>query len=565
RNSSVRSRRPRRGPRSNSEHNKRRWSVSARSRRWLRRPRNSSVRSRRPRRGPRSNSEHNKRLRREPRNSSEPRKRLRGSAKRKPKSRGASGCFLRNGPLDGLREEGRAGAEWGSGFAFQFLESKNPIGPETRWACGWCAGGPPTGGLRNLPRRESLLAFPTVVCIVPRPAWRTAFAFHPISSGCPSAPRGSGGLVVWRGARLSCESPRALAVVSIAGEWMDGDTENLRRAPVDNAENTWNPTRSMKPHFVTASVDPSFPTPHPSCLARFGLLPNANLPYVIVGMFTASHQPIAQRLADSLATLKLPHLLFEVPSVHRSTSPKGNFDPSGTKPNFIANCLRILGRPLVYVDCDVVFCHPPTLFDQLVQEKIDFGILNWLALERNDAYKPVVLEDASSSNEIQRRFFQISHQIPFSSQNQLLCSGAVQFWGQSESAFSLLAAWHECILNHPQVPDDHCLDCAFNNTLSTPESPLRSFWLPKSYARYAWWIFDEPIIDHPQFPYAGSDWASLESGEGKKRIHLEQLTPRDPVWAFPEQLIFDAQSKVCYRVEGSLPVPVGKLDNAVFL
>jgi hypothetical protein len=60
----------------------------------------------------------------------------------------------------------------------------------------------------------------------------------------------------------------------------------------------------------------------------------------------------------------------------------------------------------------------------------------------------------------------------------------------------LLRAWEEQITAFPGHADDECLNVAFNLSSAPPQY----FWLPKEYARYAFWIYAKPIIDHPEIP-----------------------------------------------------------------
>ena len=43
--------------------------------------------------------------------------------------------------------------------------------------------------------------------------------------------------------------------------------------------------------------------------------------------------------------------------------------------------------------------------------------------------------------------------------------------------------------------------------------------MPKSYARYAWWIFDQPVIDHPQMPNTTTKWNEVTDINGRKRYY----------------------------------------------
>jgi hypothetical protein len=112
-----------------------------------------------------------------------------------------------------------------------------------------------------------------------------------------------------------------------------------------------------------------------------------------------------------------------------------------------------------------------------------------------------------SSNQL----YEFSHSIDFLSDDQLICSGAVQFWSNSIASYNLLKFWQFVITSNPSSADDCCLDLAFNNYCSLYTNEINFLSLPKSYARYAWWIFDQPVIDHPDFPNSNNIWREPEN------------------------------------------------------
>jgi hypothetical protein len=63
--------------------------------------------------------------------------------------------------------------------------------------------------------------------------------------------------------------------------------------------------------------------------------PASALSYLIASLYTASHRPLAERLAASLTRFGLPYALYEVPTVHRSLSVRGTDDPAYTKASFV--------------------------------------------------------------------------------------------------------------------------------------------------------------------------------------------------------------------------------------
>ena len=153
------------------------------------------------------------------------------------------------------------------------------------------------------------------------------------------------------------------------------------------------------------------------------------------------------------------------------------------------------------------------------------------------------------------------------SDTQLLCCGAVQWYANTTAARGLLKAWQHVIAHSPGSADDKCLDLAFNN-LTAVAQPLRTAWLHKSYARYAWWIYERPVIDHPEFPASGAGFIPLEQLEGRPRIHLDRVsTPRvHPV--FPRELLIDTEMRTLLRlfearwhVVGSVSTPLWPPGN----
>jgi len=245
---------------------------------------------------------------------------------------------------------------------------------------------------------------------------------------------------------------------------------------------------------------------------------NDSVPYVILIAATDSHSEPASRLVGSIKELGLPFVSLRIPAIHRSVSPNGTDDLDYCKAHLISTVMADLKRPIFYLDSDVVVKSRPFLIEYLCAEDYDFGVFNWLALGSNQAYKPT---DARRSESVVYRF---SHSIDAISRTQLICSGAVQYWGYSNKSSELINLWRDCVANNPGCPDDHSLDYAVNNLNSADE--LKSFWLPRAYARYAWWVLDAPVIDHPDYPNPGSGFTPLSEFRGKPRVHMDQLSPR---------------------------------------
>src|SRR4051812_4514148 len=79
---------------------------------------------------------------------------------------------------------------------------------------------------------------------------------------------------------------------------------------------------------------------------------DGSAPFLVTSIFTKSYQEKAERLAASLERHGLPHALFEVPSVHRSISSKGNDDIRYCKPHFLSWALAHFDRPILFIDSD---------------------------------------------------------------------------------------------------------------------------------------------------------------------------------------------------------------------
>jgi hypothetical protein len=273
-------------------------------------------------------------------------------------------------------------------------------------------------------------------------------------------------------------------------------------------------------------------------------------PFTVCAMFTPSYRPMAERLLASLTRFGLPHALFEVPKVHRSISARGEGDLSVCKPRFIRHLLKRFGKPVLYVDADMVFRRAPTQIAALMKKGCDFAIYNWLADPINDAWRP------EPGTPLWKFYFGVD----LASDSQLMASGAVQFWRGSEAGLTLLSDWEQSLRNHPLSEDDHCLDFAYNHGDRTG---LKARWLPKSYCRYAFWIYVQPVIDHPQFPApASGQYQQL----GSERFDRAKLTRAEKELPFPRDAVVDAKAKQLLRAgpEGRL-APAGPLPHRLYL
>ena len=272
-------------------------------------------------------------------------------------------------------------------------------------------------------------------------------------------------------------------------------------------------------------------------------------PFIVCAMFTPNYRALAQRLVASLDQLGLTYALFQVPTVHPSISPRGKGDLSVSKPRFIRFALERFGKPVLYVDCDMVFRSAPTLIAQLVKEGYDFAIYNWLADMMNDAWLP----------EPGTRLWKFFLRVELASDRQLMASGAVQLWRGTQPAFTLLSDWEQSLCNHPRSEDDHCLDFAYNHGDRTGLNPT---WLPKSYCRVAYWIYVQPVIDHPQFPEPNPGHFHQLGFGCFDPAQLRRVEKQEP---FPcDALINPATKRLLKRLSNGAYEEIGPVEDGLF-
>lgn len=275
-------------------------------------------------------------------------------------------------------------------------------------------------------------------------------------------------------------------------------------------------------------------------------------PYIVCAMFSKDYQDKAERLLASLLPLDLEYAIYQVPAVHRSVSPKGVDDLSLCKPKVISFALDQFKKPVLYVDADICFRGAPALFTSF---QSDFAIFNWLASDDTDAWIPIAERNAASPP----RYWTFSHAIDDWSESQLICSGCVQWW--APSARALLDRWSNVIAAHPRAQDDHCLDVAFNYR---PSDDLQFAWLPKEYARYAFWIFSQPAIDHPEIPTPVSgDFETIPGGRAIVSQIILNAGKRVPV---PRTMIIDTHDRILLAKNAAgAYVPAARLQARLYL
>ncbi len=288
---------------------------------------------------------------------------------------------------------------------------------------------------------------------------------------------------------------------------------------------------------------------------------NRRADYLVAGMYTASRAHDASRLAASCEQFGIPCVLHEVPVVHNSISVKGSPDPRFTKPNFIRHMLDQHRRPILYLDIDCVLRSPPALIDDLVARGTGFAVYNWLADPENEAFYPVTVR--LNGEAIKGQFYAYSHRVPLYSESQLICSGLTQLYDTSIAAARLLALWQETIEKFQGSADDQCLGFAFNNR-GGDLADLRYAWIPKEYARCAWWIFTRPVIDHPGLPgLANLGYGDMPTDQPAKPFYIERCEPTGA--RFDEDSVIDVTKRLLYSLHDGRLTLAGPLEMDLWI
>ncbi len=287
--------------------------------------------------------------------------------------------------------------------------------------------------------------------------------------------------------------------------------------------------------------------------------------FVVCAMFTPNDNKYfnyADRLAESCEKFNLPYSIYKIPYVHTSTSKNGSDDLTYTKANFILfNLNRFRGKNVLYVDVDIVFLENPDVIIALSNGGCDFAIYNWLSDEHNEAYVPIVRD---IDNNAYSEFYMFSHDIKYKCDSQLICSGGVQFYRNSESARLLLKAWLDVVLRYPFAADDECLDYAYNNFGRNFKS-LNSFWLEKSYLRMPWWPHVKPVIIHLDIPIAGNNRIPIPEMNNLKRFYPEECQVKKSDLFFPRDYVIDTVRQLLLKFENDTLVDIKKIDQRFWI
>jgi len=288
--------------------------------------------------------------------------------------------------------------------------------------------------------------------------------------------------------------------------------------------------------------------------------------FLIVSFFTQNYKDKADRLINSLNNFNLNYKIFEVPTIHYSKSNKGSNDINYCMPKLIINMLKQFKIPIIFLDGDLVVMKEPKLFYSLKEKNIDFAIYNWLEDSENDGYLPVKLKINSERGEIEETYYINSVNVKLlnnpNKEGQLFSSGGVAYFSESKSSINVLNEWLENIIKYPKAPDDQLLDHTFNYS-STVRKNLKVEWLDKSYCRVFWWIFSQPIINHPgHMSHRVND--NFFKITGKERFKIENTIKRNSS-KVSKEFIIDAKNKKILKVEKGKIFVVRSFTESVYV
>lgn len=284
--------------------------------------------------------------------------------------------------------------------------------------------------------------------------------------------------------------------------------------------------------------------------------------FIVCSMLTPTNDKylhLAERLIASCEKYSLSYAVYKVSNVHTSINLNGTLDPSYTKANFILfNMERFPIKNILYVDVDMIFMDYPQIILEIDNSETDFAIYNWLNDIHNEAYVPI-LQDKGGRTTFSE-FYVYSHSIDYYSNEQLICSGGVQYYRNNPKAERLLRIWQEVIEKNPRVADDECLDFAFNN-LSDEDEKISVKWLDKSYLRLPWWPHIKPVILHPAIPVAGGHRVSFPQNNERKRFYPEKCEKRTVPYYFPIDYLIDTKRQLLLKVDNSSVIDVKKIQQ----
>ena len=289
---------------------------------------------------------------------------------------------------------------------------------------------------------------------------------------------------------------------------------------------------------------------------------NLSFDFLIISFFTKNLEEKAKRLIASLDCLKLNYKIFEIPEIHTTSNLKGSANSYYSLPKFILNVIEIYDTPILFVDADMVFHqHPVEIIN--FKKKIDFAAYNWFFDRNNAGYFPLPIKNLEEFTNLEKRFYIYSHSVDYFSQNQLFCSSPVLFFSNSLSSKKLLLDWLNNVKVYPDYVIDKLLDYTFNITFKFKQK-LNTYWLDKSYCRFKFFIFSNPIINHPdQLTNRVNTSHGLGDIGGNMRWDFKELVQRDSI-KFPKEYFIDVKNKAFFKLVDKKLVFIEKFNDELF-
>jgi len=297
----------------------------------------------------------------------------------------------------------------------------------------------------------------------------------------------------------------------------------------------------------------------------FNSIKNHRQKFIVLSFYTKNFINKASRLADSLTALNLNHKIYEIPEIHYSKSNKGSNNLKYSMPNLILNILDEVQMPVLYVDSDIVFIKEPIIFFSFQKKNIDFAIYNFLEDMDNEGYLPQAIKIRENNKTLEKDFYFTKVSVPLVNspkhEKQLLSAGAVAYFSNSKASIDLLKLWLENIQKYPKAVDDQTLDYTYN--LIFDRKRISSQWLAKEYCRYNFWIFVDPIINHPdELTYRPED--NFDNLTKKKRYNREHILKRINAKIDKNHFI-DIDKKLILKIINNKIEIVKKFNDQIFL
>ena len=290
---------------------------------------------------------------------------------------------------------------------------------------------------------------------------------------------------------------------------------------------------------------------------------NLSFDFLIISFFTKNLEEKAKRLIASLDFLKLNYKIYKIPEIHTTSNLKGSVNSEYSLPKFILNVIEKYNMPILFVDADMVFHQYPVEIINF-KKKIDFAAYNWFFDRNNAGYFPLPIKNLEQFQYLKERFYIYSHSVDYLSSSQLFSSSPVLFFSNSLNSKELLLDWLNNIKVYNNCVIDKLLDYTFNITFKFKQK-LNTYWLDKSYCRFKFFIFSNPIINHPDELTNRVDTSHGQSDVGGNlRWDLKELVPRESI-KFPKEYFIDVKNKAFFKLVDRKLTFIEKFSEELFL